>query len=449
MKTLYNYPVTVASNTTYASIVDFSSKIAKIKLSLNRPLLNWLRPKTALLLKLVLIILPVMVPVIITGDLIVVDTEEHYKEINVKRGVDFTLRLKGSGWYLNRYDTGGLDFKFRVVEPGYTDFTIRTSDEGQAYLFFSYLDKDMYVLVNIKDSLPENNSAELQENTEDTVFKKPGDFLGDGSDDDEGPVGTEQELRDKVEPENEEPESADKDFKKEIERGKKRVAEKAVPGDAEIYYVGKDKKVIKVPDQNEDAEYKKGIQLFNDGLLEKALMSFMDYLSNCESCLFENDALFKIAEIYIDRNDTEAAIENLNEIIESGSQEHRREAYLKKAGLDYSAGRLKNALDSYRAVLEYDGGDTDMLKIIGDIYYQLNNHEKALTAYLQVIDKGLAVDEVYFRAAFIYDSPGGLRDLEKAFRFYMIITEKFISSEHYQYSKQRIKFFEKNFFRYE
>ncbi|MCK4805386.1 MAG: tetratricopeptide repeat protein, partial [Spirochaetes bacterium] len=359
------------------------------------------------ILKLVLIILPVMVPVIITGDLIVVDTEEHYKEINVKRGVDFTLRLKGSGWYLNRYDTGRLDFKFRVAEPGYTDFTIRTSDEGQAYLFFSYLDKDLYVLVNIKDSLLENNSTELQENTE------------------------------------------DKDFKKEIERGKKRVPEKAVPGDAEIYYVGKDKKVIKVPDQNEDAEYKKGIQLFNDGLLEKALMSFMDYLSNCESCLFENDALFKIAEIYIDRDDTEAAIENLNEIIESGSQEHRREAYLKKAGLDYRAGRLRNALDSYRAVLEYDGGDTDMLKIIGDIYYQLNNHEKALTAYLQVIDKGLAVDEVYFRVAFIYDSPGGLRDLEKAFRFYMIITEKFISSEHYQYSKQRVKFFEKNFFRYE
>ena len=213
--------------------------------------------------------------------------------------------------------------------------------------------------------------------------------------------------------------------------------------------MGKDKKVIKVPDQNEDAEYKKGIQLFNDGLLEKALMSFMDYLSNCESCLFENDALFKIAEIYIDRDDTEAAIENLNEIIESGSQGHRREAYLKKAGLDYRSGRLRNALDSYRAVLEYDGGDTDMLKIIGDIYYQLNNHEKALTAYLQVIDKGLAVDEVYFRVAFIYDSPGGLRDLEKAFRFYMIITEKFISSEHYQYSKQRVKFFEKNFFRYE
>jgi len=395
MKTLYNYPVTVASNTTYASIVDFSLKIAKIN---------------KIILKLVLIILPVMVPVIITGDLIVVDTEEHYKEINVKRGVDFTLRLKGSGWYLNRYDTGGLDFKFRVVEPGYTDFTIRTSDEGQAYLFFSYLDKDMYVLVNIKDSLLENNSTELQEDTEDTE---------------------------------------DTVFKKEIERGKKRVAEKAVPGDAEIYYVGKDKKVIKVPDQNEDAEYKKGIQLFNNGLLEKALMSFMDYLSNCKSCLFENDALFKIAEIYIDRNDTEAAIENLNEIIESGSQEHRREAYLKKAGLDYRAGRLKNALDSYRAVLEYDGGDTDMLKIIGDIYYQLNNHEKALTAYLQVIDKGLAVDEVYFRVAFIYDSPGGLRDLEKAFRFYMIITEKFISSEHYQYSKQRVKFFEKNFFRYE
>ncbi len=447
MKTLCNYPVTVASNTTYASIVDFSLKITKIN---------------KIILKLVLIILPVMVPVIITGDLIVVDTEEHYKEINVKRGVDFTLRLKGSGWYLNRYDTGRLDFKFRVAEPGYTDFTIRTSSEGQAYLFFSYLDKDMYVLVNIKDSLLENNSTELQEDTEDTVFKKPGDFLGDGSDDEEGPVGTEQELRDKVEPEKvsinedrEEPESADKDFKKEIkteafsERGKKRVAEKTVPGDAEIYYVGKDKKVIKVPDQNEDAEYKKGIQLFNDGLLEKALMSFMDYLSNCESCLFENDALFKIAEIYIDRDDTEAAIENLNEIIESGSQGHRREAYLKKAGLDYRSGRLRNALDSYRAVLEYDGGDTDMLKIIGDIYYQLNNHEKALTAYLQVIDKGLAVDEVYFRVAFIYDSPGGLRDLEKAFRFYMIITEKFISSEHYQYSKQRVKFFEKNFFRYE
>jgi hypothetical protein len=223
MKTLCNYPVTVASNTTYVSIVDFSSKIVKIKLSLNRLLLDWLRPKAALLLKLVLIILPVMVPVIITGDLIVVDTEEHYKEINVKRGVDFTLRLKGSGWYLNRYDTGRLDFKFRVVETGYTDFTIRTSDEGQAYLFFSYLDKDMYVLVNIKDSLPENNSAEIQENTEDTVFKKPGDFLGDGSDDDEGPVGvgTEQGLRDKIEPENEEPESADKDFKNEIEREKK------------------------------------------------------------------------------------------------------------------------------------------------------------------------------------------------------------------------------------
>lgn len=362
-----------------------------------------------------------MIPVIITGDLIVVDTDMHYKEISVKRGADFTIRLKGSGWYLNRYDTRRLAFQFRVVEPGYTDFIIRTSDEGQAYLFFSYLSSDIYILVAIKDSYPENNSTESKEITEDVIGKKTIDYSGD------------KETKTDALGEGEE----------------KRMAEKAVPGDAEIYYVSKEKKVIKVPDQNEDAGYKKGIQLFNDGLLEKALICFRDYLSNCESCLYENDALFKIAEIYTGRNETGTAIEYLDKIIESGSQEYGKEAYLIKAGLDYRTGRLKNALESYKAVLEYDGDDTEMLKIIGDIYYQLNDHEKALTAYLEVIDKGLAADEVYFRAASIYDSPGGSRDLEKAYRFYMIITEKFISSEHYPYAKQRVRFFEKNFFHYE
>jgi tetratricopeptide (TPR) repeat protein len=337
------------------------------------------------------------------------DVDAYHKEINVKRAVDFTIRIKGSGWYLNRYDSNNLSFKLRTVHPEYTDFTIHPAGENPGYLFFSYLDKDMYIRVNIDPRVKSEAVEMLNEKNSDTesnVFKK-------------------DEIKKEIYPE-----------------GKMPLAE-------DMYYVTKDKEIVKVPSVNEEIEYKKGVKAFNSDELEKAAEHVLEYMSKCVSCEYKDDARFMAYEIYLKQENEEKAMIFLDELIDFGTQEYKMKAARRKADLNYNAGNLNDALESYKFLLLYDGNNIEVLKNTGDIYYRFKDYENALTNYELGMENGLAVDKVYFRTALMYDGAGKLKDLEKAYRYYRLILEMFPDFEHYPEVKQRVQFMEEHFFNYE
>jgi TPR repeat protein len=85
---------------------------------------------------------------------------------------------------------------------------------------------------------------------------------------------------------------------------------------------------------------------------------------------------------------------------------------------------------------------------LGDINYALHHEGEALRWYEEGIAKGVASDETIFRVATLYDSPGGARDIEKAYEYYRLITEEYQSSVHFEAALQRVQFFEDYFFNY-
>ncbi len=386
------------------------------------------------------------------------DADAHHKEISVKRGETFTIRLKGSGWYLNRYDSNNLAFKLRTVHSEYTDFTIHPVGEEPAYLFFSYLDKDMYIRVNIDPRIRSeveemlNDGGGMNEKKEDMppeINEVSVESPGDGDEETVIDSGTEiDELPDDVEAEYLKTETESSvitkdEIKKETSPGKK------MPDAEDMYYITKDKEIVKIPSVNEESEYRKGVEAFNNDELEKAAEHVLDYLSNCVSCVYKDNARFIAAEIYIKQENEEKTMIFLDKLIDFGNLKYKMKAGRIKADLNYEADKFEDALEGYKTLLLYDGNNVEVLKNTGDIYYMFKDYENALANYELGMENGLAADEVYFRMALMYDSAGKLKDLEKAYRYYRFITEMFPDFKHYQEAKQRVQFMEKNFFNYE
>jgi tetratricopeptide (TPR) repeat protein len=402
------------------------------------------------------------------ADLIFVDPEgeAHHKEIIVEKDEIFTVRLKGGGWYLNRYDSENLVFKLRTAEPGYTDFMIHPVGENPGYLFFSYLENDMYIRVKIEDpgselktvdeTLPaESPSVEGTPDERSKDERTPVEIAEAERSTEEGaPVEiTEAEFpqaenapEEKILTENLQAET-DTAIKEEDIKGTN--IEKTVPEDADIYYITKDKEIVKVPSVNEEMEYRKGIKYFKKEDFDKASEHFLEYLSGCVSCDYKDDARFKTAEIYIKQDKKEEAVRYLDELIELGTEEYKVLAGRIKADLYFEAGRFGDALEGYKTVLLYDSEDIAVLKNTGDIYYHFKDYVNALVAYEQGIERGLSEAEVFFRVASMYDGSGKHKDIEKAYKFYKVILKLFPDFDHYNDVEKRVSFMEKNFFNYE
>ena len=353
------------------------------------------------------------------------DVDAYHKEINVKQGENFTIRLNGSGWYLNRYDSKNLSFMLRTVHTLYTDFTVHPSGEEPAYLFFSYLDKDMYIRVNIEPLIGSDDKEELNDS------------------------GGISEQKEDIPPEIdaarvESPATADEEAN--MDSGP---AVDKMPVAEDIYYVTKDKEIVKIPNVNEEAEYRKGVKAFNNDELDKAEEHVLEYLSNCAACLYKEDALFMAYEINIKQENEETAVIFLNELIDSADLENKLRAVRLKADINFKTGRLEEALEGYKTLLLHDGTNIEVLKNTGDIYYQFKDYGNAITNYELGMENGLTVDKVYFRTALMYDSAGKLKNIEKAYRYYRLILEMFPDFEHYPEVEHKVQFMEKNFFNYE
>ncbi len=384
------------------------------------------------------------------------DVDTNHKEISVKNDVVFTIRLKGSGWYLNRYDGDNLVFKLRTVNSEYTDFSIHPIGEKPAYLFFSYLDKDMYIRVNIQprivseademlndsgvvndikdDNLSEINEVhiEIREHSDEDAGMEPDPAA------DKQPEGVEEEYL-----------KTETSVIKKDEIKTEKPPEKKTHVTENIYYVTKDKEIVKVPGVNEETGYRKGVKAFNNDELEKAATHVLYYLSNCVACVYKDDARFMAADIYLKQENEEKAMIFLDELIVFGGLEHKLKSSRIKADLNFEAGKFEEALEGYKTFLFHNGKNIEVLKNTGDIYFQFKDYENALSNYEFGMEHGLVVDEVYFRTALMYASAGKQQDLEKSYKYYRLIIELFPDFEHYQEVKQRVLFMEKNFFNYE
>jgi tetratricopeptide (TPR) repeat protein len=365
----------------------------------------------------------------------------HYKEITVRRGEDITIRIPGSGWYLNRYGKDYLSFKSRFVEPLYTDFIILPLKNGNSYLFFTYMNNDIYILVRIVESgVSDPRDESMTEGEEIQLERKEArDEIINEQQRDASP-----HVRTPVESD----EMKKSGTVRDEDMGGNSVTENYNPEGDDIFYLNEDNEIVAVPYKNEDDLFFKGTQFSKRGKLSEALQSYLEYISQCTRCIYIEDAHFETAKLYMREGEERRAGAHLDILIERDSKKYKKDAYIIKAQRDLNAGDLIGALELYKNVLGFEPKSIEIIHIIGDIYFQLEEFEEALNAYEKAVDEGLDIDEVYFRMAKIYDSPGQSRNLEKAYTYYKIIIDRFTDSEHYTYANKRVAFLEKNFYKF-
>jgi len=222
----------------------------------------------------------------------------------------------------------------------------------------------------------------------------------------------------------------------------------AEPDEDELYYVDDDNRIVKVPRAHEEDFFRKGRRYYQKGEHGKAQTELQLYLSRCEKCAKGDSARLLIADISLQLGDEEGALAQLSEVIESGKEAAVLSALGIRADLHNSAERFGDALADYESIYNRGGGGDELVQRLGDINYALHHEGEALRWYEEGIAKGVASDETIFRVATLYDSPGGARDIEKAYEYYRLITEEYRSSVHFEAALQRVQFFENHFFNY-
>lgn len=413
----------------------------------------------------------IVLPVIASGEEFYIDMQKGIEEIRVKKGVIFTVVVKGKGWYLNRFDREKLAFKKRTVESEHTDFTMESTGEGSGYMLLSFLSENIYLPVMVYEYEIEGQREGVAEGLEATaktveepvieqIEQKEELVKGEIEGREEGEKREEKVISyGRIEERKEVPQ--EQTFKdqplqepqEKIVKGKVEVKEKPVPSEkpvpgGELYYVNRDNAIVMIPRRDEDDLYRRGVTLYNQKNYEQAQRLFREYLSGCERCTYRDNVSIMLAESLSKSGNEEEAVSLLDTVIVSGKQASAARALIMKADIYYRTGRIKEAADSYRKAYEMGEKDPGMLEKIGDIYYLVQDYEKALMVYEEGIAQGLKNDEILFRVASFYDQPGTLRNIERAYYYYKLIVEKYPGSKHYAKAEERVRFFEKNFFNY-
>ena len=384
--------------------------------------------------------------------------EEDGYAVQVKTGEPFTVVLEGEAWYLNRYDRNILSFESRTAERTSTSFIIRPKKVGEGFLLFSRLFQNIRVSVAVygPDFIPEQERGAMSAD-EETVVEET------GPDTEIPPVTGEEDRTDTtreaaadaaavaVEPAAESKAAAaaaaaeeEEEARKAAPAPKKEKTKKKPDG---LFYIDDDGKRVSVAAGNEDELYKRGLKLYRNGKKDLAATVLERYTDSCKKCRYLNEALLLRADSAVSAGKREEAL-TLLERVESGEPPFAGQALIKKAEILYEAGRIKEAGEAYRRAYETSDHDTGMLEKMGDIQYMLEDYKEALEIYEEGIEKGLQNDRVIFRVATFYDRPGVLRNIERAYHYYKIITERYTSSVHYDEAARRVRFFEKNFFNY-
>ena len=404
--------------------------VLKESLSERRPLL---RIKWALFLGFAVFLISGSVSL---GDEFAVDRDSGYLEVSVNTGEEFHIRLEGQGWYLNRYDRDHLLFRYRVIEQSGTSFIILPKRAGISYLLFSYMEHDSYVKVIVDGGgvSGEAPSGEAPEEGE------PAEPVETAQLEQKQPEEAKPEVKPvEVKPEAQPPSSAPETGKKTSD----------IPvRENEIYYTDDDNRVVSVPVKEEDDSYRRGVRQHEKRLYKEAAESLSGYLEECKACRYRIDASMRLAEVLIAAGRGKEAGDYLDTVIESGLSKYLKVALVRRGDIYYKERRLKEALESYKGCMEIDGDDPKLIRRFGDVYYELNEYAKALVQYERLKQLDTIDDVILFRIATIYDSPGYPRDVEKAYRFYKLLIDRYKDSRYISFSRKRVEFLEKNFFDY-
>ncbi len=376
------------------------------------------------------------------GDEFVVERDSDYLEISVNTGEEFRVRLEGQGWYLNRYDREHLLFRYRVIEQSGTSFIILPKKAGISYLLFSYMEHDSYVKV-IADGGGASGEAP-------SVEAPSGEAPEAGeTEKTEEPVETAR-----LEPKGPEAAKPDEAKPEELPGSSGQVTGKKTSDtpvrEGEIYYTDDDNRVVSVPVKEDDAGYKRGVRQHEKRLYKEAAESLTLYLEECKTCRYRIDASMRLAEVLIASGREKEAGDYLDTVIESGLSKYLKVALVRRGDIYYKEKRLNEALESYERCMEMeiDKDDPKLIRRVGDAYYDLNEYAKALVQYERLKQIDTIDDLILFRIATIYDSPGEPRDVEKAYRFYNLLIDRYKDSRYITFSRKRIEFLEKNFFDY-
>jgi len=404
-----------------------------------------------------------------------VDPENPPAEIRVQGEAEFTLILRYKGWYLNRYDRSRLLFKSRIVDSDRTIFIMQPSASGDAYMVLSFRDTHIELVVRIGDSVTaveettSESTAQEEESTRGKLVEERVKALRERvTTADVGPekeretetAGAVQEavdgkpeqaaekaepLRERVEKEDAPAIEDDSDLKTAMAPVKQRET-----GEGELYYVDESNSIVKVPRVDEEDYYRRGKRFFRNGQYDQAETELGRYLASCEKCASGSNARLLLADIALQAGREEDGLAFLDAVIAEGRGPQESQALERRAEVHYHSGRFIDAAQDYERLYQSDGpSSAGVARRLGDIYFKLNEQEQALHWYEEGIARGGADDEVVFRIATICDSPGATRDIEKAYHYYRIITDEHTSSVYFERARERVRFYEKNFFNYQ
>jgi tetratricopeptide (TPR) repeat protein len=225
--------------------------------------------------------------------------------------------------------------------------------------------------------------------------------------------------------------------------------EAAPEKDEPWYYVDEENRVRTVVRVSEENDYRRGRRLYRNEQLEEAEPHLAQYLSSCERCAHRDSARLMLADIALRGGREGEGLALLGAVVEEGSGTLRTQALRTRAEEHFKRGRFTEAAQDYEHLYtDSEGKGSEIPGKLGDIYFSLDQKQQALQWYEQSVLEGMADDETVFRIATIYDSPGSNRDIEKAYHYYKLLTDEYTSSVHFERARERMRFFEKNFFNY-
>jgi tetratricopeptide (TPR) repeat protein len=379
--------------------------------------------------------------------MIQIHPDKPQEVITVQAGTDFDLTLEGKGWYLNRYDRNLLSFQVRRVEAASTTIVMRGLETGTAQLVLSKKQIDIPLIVviveekvestsilNRADALRERGLVEEQSQVQDEAVEgiEQSEITEEAA-----AASTEQLQQEEIRTERVE--------QKTLEPPK----QKTETDDEALYYVDENNRIVNVPRVHEEDYYRRGRRYYKRGKYDEATVEFQLYISNCETCRRMDSTRLMLADIALQSQDENEAFAQLEEVIHSGGDTSVLSALKIRAPLYRESGEFESALSDYEEIYRRESSNHDILLTLGDLNYELEHTVEALGWYEKSIAVGVADDEIIYRVAGMYDSPGNERDIEKAYEYYLLITEKYLDSIYHEAALKRVQFFESNFYDYQ
>ena len=379
--------------------------------------------------------------------------------VAVNRGEEFSVEIEGSGWYANRYSRDKISILLRTVDNGKTKFNLRAIGIGEAYMFFSLVERDKYLHILIKEK-------PIKQKTEKSInpLRESQEKNGPEKIKEKNEGKTNQQIKVKnININKKEAGKAISGINQENNKGKTKKNKQTLNAnikvskpqnsyelvkkkkEPEIYYIdNKSKKKVEISVKDENKDYFEGIARLKSEDYLKAIELLNNYLNKCEKCKYNEDAIFHIAKAYdLEGNDADA-LKFFEKILSKGSGKYYIEVLKWMANYYYGKKDLKKALNYYQKLFNKTK-DPGVEKKIADIAYNLGEFELSLEGYNYCINNRIVDDEIIYRLASIYDKPGKYRDIEKAYSFYHKIVESYPKSKYFDISKKRVSFFEKNF----